>query len=200
MAERDINRDINREMHRKVIPNYPLCGQRVQVEIVIARSREMNMTFTCWGKSYDFYITAMRSGGFSRIARLIITYYSDPEHFHRASIANVEEARALFGEIVDPDTQNFNCTHVQKRNCQFRLCFDILAQLQQIFEEHQRHILDYAVWYRENKAGPDPSYDDQVMLLTCHCIVHADFMSNVSFKLASFPRAPVTALDYNDES
>ena len=54
---------------------------------------------------------------------------------------------------------------------------DIMRHLDQIFTAHKRSVLDYAVWYREKKHKDADTYAHFIQLVTCHCIVHADFLA-----------------------
>ena len=77
-------------------------------------------------------------------------------------------------------------TLIQKLNCIEQACKDILTCLEQIGSVHQRSILEYAVYYRENYSNPG-SYSEYITLLTCQSIGNNNFMApNIPWKLVEF--------------
>lgn len=63
---------------------------------------------------------------------------------------------------------------------------DIMCHLDQIFRANKRSVLDYAVWYREKHKDAD-TYAQLIQLVTCHCIVHADFLApGVTYDIVPF--------------
>ena len=63
---------------------------------------------------------------------------------------------------------------------------DIIRHLDQIFQANKRVVLDYAVWYRDKNKEVD-TYTQFIQLVTCHCIVHSDFLApGVTYPIVHF--------------
>ncbi|CAM9998072.1 unnamed protein product, partial [Ectocarpus fasciculatus] len=100
----------------------------------------------------------------------------------------------LFHEFVQRDVAQYGLrvedstamTVSQKLNCVEHGCRDFVTCLGQIGTVHQRSMLEYAVWYRELHVNP-ATYEQFITLMTCHCIVHNDFMApNVLWTVVEF--------------
>ena len=52
----------------------------------------------------------------------------------------------------------------------------MIGHVDRIWRKNKRSILDYAVYYRE-KYPQTETYAQYMSLVTCHCIVQADFLS-----------------------
>ena len=74
----------------------------------------------------------------------------------------------------------------QKINCIEQGCKDVISCLSLVCRVHPRSMLEYSVWYLESHSTPT-SYGEFITLVSCHCIVHNDFMApNVHWTLAEF--------------
>ena len=63
---------------------------------------------------------------------------------------------------------------------------DIMAHMDRIWRKYKRSVLDYAVFFRERHQAAD-TYEEYMSLVTCHCIVHADFLSpDVAWEVVPF--------------
>ena len=72
------------------------------------------------------------------------------------------------------------------RQCQMQAVLDIIRHLDEIWKANKRVVLDYAVWYRE-KHKEDDTYTQFIQLVTCHCIVHSDFLApGVTYPIVPF--------------
>jgi hypothetical protein len=66
-------------------------------------------------------------------------------------------------------------TASQKLNIIEQACKDITSCLGMIANAHQRSILEYCVWYRENHDFS--TYQSYLTKITSHFVVHEDFMA-----------------------
>ena len=155
--------------------------------------------FNLFGTTYTFTITKWSGRGF--------TPFLQKFHDH------TPRDEAQFGKLVtNAEGQPFpNLDMEQKWNClvQVRsylftvglLCscdrligtvamqpvMDIMKHLDQIFQQNKRVVLDYAVWYRESKHKETDTYAQFIQLVTCHCIVHSDFLApGVTYDVVPF--------------
>ncbi len=51
---------------------------------------------------------------------------------------------------------------------------DVIEHLDQILKTHQRSVLGYAVWYRDNRKAKD-TYAQYIQSITCQCIIDNRF-------------------------
>ena len=64
--------------------------------------------------------------------------------------------------------------------------FDIFKTLELILQVHGRAILDYATWYREHNKDKE-AYADYITLVTCHHIVHVNFLApSITWTIVKF--------------
>lgn len=133
------------------------------------------MEFTVGGMAYTFNIVRWGRRGFSRFLGCFFEHTPrDPEQF--GTYSEDEEGQP-----------SINMTTTQKLNAVIQACKDIMECTNMIILEHQKSVLDYAVWYLE-KHGSWEIYSKYITMLACNCIVDTHFIvPGVSFKVITFP-------------
>jgi hypothetical protein len=154
-----------------LVVTIPITDREVTANIHTARST--SISFIYMRTPYQFDITKWSGQGVRKLTELFFAHTArDPGTFGTA-ITYDDQERAT----------SLPLTPTQRRNVIFQASIDILTCLSKIVHVHQRQVLDYAVWYREQKAKGD-SYRSYITLITCHCIVHSEFMSgSVQYEL-----------------
>lgn len=126
------------------------------------------ISFLYLGSPYTFVITKWSGQGMRRYLEL----------FHGHSVAR---PAALYGHIDSHGVWVGETQH--KRLCVLTGCVDVMICLSKIISTQRRMVLDYAVWYRE-KIGDYETYSRFITMMTCHNIVHSEFMSgDVTFTI-----------------
>lgn len=151
-----------------------LLGCATDVDVRIANTYRTSADFNVLGATYTFTFDKWRS-------RQMTPFL---QRFH----AHVPRDVATFGRITENDegvpAVCMDLTH--KIAAVTQAVKDVMTCLDQIGREHKRSMLEYAVWYRE-KHGEENTYSEFVIRLTCHCIVHSDFLApNVTWQLVQF--------------
>ena len=99
---------------------------------------------------------------------------------------------------IDPDTGDVassSSTADQNKSTVLRAIKDVFLYLDLLLHQQPRSILDYAVWYCEKKSSYLDSYAKYIQLVTCHCIVHSDFLAgDVRWEVLEFVPDPSTDL------
>jgi hypothetical protein len=143
-----------------------ISGRTVEALVEIRTiSRVTAINFNYGRREYEFDVTKWSGNGLSKLQKLFFAYAArDPD---------------TFGErVVDDDGYLVSrpLTSTQKRNIVFQASVDVMTTLSKIVTTHGRDVLDYAVWYRENKKfEAEMGYSSYITMRTCHCIVHQDF-------------------------
>jgi hypothetical protein len=70
----------------------------------------------------------------------------------------------------------FNITPNQLTCIIIEAARDVFKYLNVLLNNQRKQILDYAVWYRDRFPSPE-SYEEYIQLVTCHCIVHSQFLA-----------------------
>lgn len=137
----------------------------VEFEVQVRVSFSATMDFTFLGRSYTFRI--WRTGGRSN-DKFIKGFHS---YTPRDNTAFGSVGADASGAIV------VRMSTDQKTRAVLQACKDIAACLDKILTVHMTSVMDYALWYREEHPE-DNDYSSLISLITCHCIVHAEFMSS----------------------
>jgi hypothetical protein len=116
--------------------------------------------FTYMRRSYHFYVTKWSGRGLQNFL----------VHFFNAAPRDPK----VFG-VMD-EFGEYKSGADLKRNCVAEGCRDIIRCLEKILVVQQGAIIDYAIWYRE-RVGEPRNYSQYITKLTCHCIVHEQFMA-----------------------
>lgn len=128
------------------------------------------LTFQYARRNYIFRISKWSGTAVNRYLHL----------FHRSDFARDAN---IYGALDVDDIHTG--TPQQRRNCVLRSSIDILICLGKILLEHQRMVLDYAVWYlnRRGHAGDEP-YEAYITAIVCRNIIDTEFTAgNVMFKV-----------------
>lgn len=137
----------------------------VEFNVEVKGSFGATMDFTFLGRSYTFRV--WRTGGRSN------------DKFIKGFHSYAPRDNATFGS-VGADASGALVVRMstdQKTSAVMQACKDIAACLDKILTVHMTSVMDYALWYREEHPE-DNDYSSLISLITCHCIVHAEFMSS----------------------
>jgi hypothetical protein len=134
-------------------------------------------SFNFLGRSYSFVIKKWMGYGFTPFMSTMLREYNN----------------GVFGTLdaVGTPTQ----TTEQRNAALTQAVRDVFLHLNQILRTHQRGVLEYAIWYRENRKSTD-TYAQYIQLITCHCIAHSDFMhglvrwEEIPFVMGALPDPP----------
>lgn len=156
--------------------NVFLSSTWVPVTLKVYATYVCIMDFSLYGQPYTFTIDKWRSKSLRKFLEMFHDYTSrDP---------------VLFGGIHTDSEGNssINMDVQQKVNAAMQGCKDVMGCLDKIAKHYQRSVLDYAVWYREQRPRrDDEGYSQFITLLTCHLIVHTDFLApHVQWDLVEF--------------
>lgn len=145
-------------LHKATI-RVSLLANDVDVDVTIMTTYTTILSFTFLRQPYTFNVTKWRSRGQLQFMQL----------FHE-----VPRDRTMFGSISDDEV--ITATLDQRIGMVMEAIRDIFRCFDRILATHQRAILDYAVWYREQPNTLD-TYSKYITMITCHCIVHTNFMN-----------------------
>lgn len=145
--------------------NSTILLSTVDVNYTIKATWEASLNFSMHGDAHSFFVTKWSRKGFSPFATMFFEYGPrDPN---------------IFGVITQDDegTPNFSgLTTTNKIAIIEQALTDIMTCLNLIVTKYKRSVIDYAVWYREKYPAYD-TYAKYITLLTCHLIVHTDFLA-----------------------
>eukprot|EP01031_Cornospumella_fuschlensis_P029531 gene29531-35642_t len=173
-----------------------VLGSIIPISITIENSFKATIDFTLCSSPYSFVVTNWQARGLRKHL----------EHFH--SVPGRDPVQ--FGFMIEqPDgTQEFYesntgitlnpdgtytiditvakpMTLFQKLNVVEQGCHDVLKCVNMIGEVHRRSILEYCVWFRENRVVTD--YSSLITMITAHCVVHSEFMApNITWQVVMF--------------
>ena len=149
--------------------NTSLTGESIILRVEIGIKYQAVVDFTYLRKPYSFTIDKWSGRGFSAFLLLFF------EH--------AERDPAIYGEIDEEGV--YNGSYRNKVACVAHAIKDVMHCLDQIVTAQGRSVLDYATWFRENHSYD--TYPHYITKVTCHCIVHSDFMAgNVRYELTLF--------------
>lgn len=160
-----------------------LLDSTVDVEVTINNAKSAVAEFGFLNHLYTFTMTKWQGTGLNQFMKTLIHASGDD----RYGTVN------RYGQV--------SSTGAQRRAAVMKAVRDVFRHLDEIVRKNQRGVMDYAIWYRENHRLLE-SYADYIKLVTCHCIVHGDFMNNsvryeeVPFR---FINDPVTLMIENAE-
>lgn len=133
-------------------------GQPVRVEVMVFNLKHATADFRYMNQMYSFELNAWKGRGFTPFSSKLVAAYGSGQGFGSIDAEGHVDASA--------DEKEASVLQAVK---------DIFRYLNQIVLHQGRSVLDYAVWYRENHKERD-TYEQTIQLVTCHCIVHSDFM------------------------
>lgn len=149
----------------------------VDVQFRTLGNQETYIDFVFFQHSYSFHITKWSRSGINRFCDAFVQHYGKGENNKYGE----EQADIVTGEPT------VVCRTVeQRKNCLRQAIRDVMETLGKIFIVHGRGVLDYAVWYRENKQD-ESNYDLYITRICCHCIVHSNFIApNADYTIVRF--------------
>ena len=153
---------------------------KVVVDFTIYQDNAADAHFVYLGSDYNFSMTRWKQKSFSAFRAKFHEVYTDTVKYGSTE--------------VDPDTGDVvtsSSTATQNKSTVLRAIKDVFLYLDSLLQQQPRSILDYAVWYRENKPTDLGSYAKYIQLVTCHCIVHSDFLAgNFKWEVLEFVPDP----------
>ena len=174
-----------------------LFGNSVNATIVIENTYKTSIEFNLFGLPYSFLITAWSSRGFKKYAELFhkakardATKYgliieNSAKNYQSEFLEDPTDIEALPDGSLVPKSTAKPMTTIQKLNIIETASINILECLDLIGLVHQRSVIDYCVWYRENHD--EDTYQQAITKLTSHCVVHTDFMApNISWQVVEY--------------
>jgi hypothetical protein len=174
-----------------------ILGNLTHVTITIDNTFKASIDFTLLGRPYSFTITSWASRGQQRFLETFHTINApkDP-HLYGVMVVSPDGSKAFYDDNTDINVQAdgsllvgpsaIALTKVKKVNSIERACRDIIICLNMIGQVHQRSVLEYCIWYREQPHTWN--YSETITHATASCVVHSDFMSpNIQWTLVEFP-------------
>lgn len=156
---------MNESPNCELVVELPIADSPVTATISLGRVTEIS--FNYFRMPYRFTITKWGGQGFATLVRLFF------QHCPRDPLIYGLYTTESHGYITSPAPSSS-----QRNNILFQAAVDVMICLSKIVAAHQRAVLDYAVWYREEYAKKEfDSYSTYITRIACHCIVHESFMS-----------------------
>lgn len=141
--------------------NVNLSNQQVNCVITVNNSWAVSVSFPYQSTNYDFMIVT-NNASFIKFLRLYIQETNDQRY-----------------GTIDPITDGVVTDSNMRDQFASLVVAHFFSCLDKIFATQGRHILDYAVWFRE-KIDSSSSYSLLVQKSVCHFIVHEDFISGTA--------------------
>jgi putative component of membrane protein insertase Oxa1/YidC/SpoIIIJ protein YidD len=144
------------------------------VTVAISQTWRTLADFSLYGLTYTFTMDKWRS---KKLASFLVKFHEhqprDPTTFGSVSVS--DDGIPIIA--VNPQ---------QKIATVLQAVRDVISCLGKIHCKYQRSIVDYAIWYREKHSEED-TYAELITRLTCHCLLHSDFMApNTQWELVQF--------------
>jgi hypothetical protein len=150
-----------------------LGGNKITVDYTIFQNNAAEAHFNYLGSDYSFPLTRWKQKAFSQFRTKFHVVYDDHKKFGSSYVT---------GDIISSDN-----TSEQNKQVVLRSIEDVFIYLDVLLHQHPRSILDYAVWYREKHCDKLDTYEKYIQLVTCHSIVHSDFMAgNIRWNIIKF--------------
>jgi len=91
---------------------------------------------------------------------------------------------AKYGKVDDIQLKDF--PHEKEKNIILQMCNDVIEKLNEILQQHQIMIQQYANWYRDeyydNLDESQQSYEPTISYIACCGIIHQNFMNKPKFQ------------------
>ena len=153
-----------------------LGGVNLSVDYKIFHNNAAEAHFNYLGSDYNFSITRWKQKAFSLFRSKFHEIYTDTVKYG-SSVVDYDT-----GDVISSENNSRQNTEIVIRSIQ-----DIFIYLDTILQQQPRSILDYAVWYREKHSDKLDTYEKYIQLVTCHCIVHSDFLAgNIRWETIQF--------------
>lgn len=138
-------------------------GTNVNINYKINGNKECITTFCYLGKLFEFKMSRWSKQGWTPFVTKFHEKHNDSSIYGSSS-------------MDDDGTPSISVTPEQLVNIIVKSSQDVFKYVDMLLNEHQKHILDYSVWYREKYPNPT-TYEEYIQLVGCHCIVHSQFLS-----------------------
>ena len=153
-----------------------LGGNNVIVDYAVFQNNAAEAHFNYLGSDYSFSLTRWKQKAFSQFRSKFHAVYDDHERFGSSCVDSDT------GDVISSDN-----TSEQNKQVVVKSIEDIFLYLDKLLHQHPRSILDYAVWYREKHCDKLDTYEKYIQLVTCHSIVHSDFLTgNIRWDVINF--------------
>jgi hypothetical protein len=138
-----------------------------RVDCKIHRDNAAHAHFFYAGKDHNFALTLWKAKSFAKFRSLFHRVYVDIDKFGSSEV-----------DVNTGDVVSSTNTADQNRNVVKQAIDDIFHLLHVILKEYPKEILDYAVWFCDKYAANlETNYSTYIHVMTCHCIVHGDFIA-----------------------
>jgi hypothetical protein len=153
-----------------------LGGVNVVVDYNVYQDNAALAHFVYLGSDYNFSMTRWKLKAFSAFRSKFHEVYTDSTKY------GTTDVDPNTGDVVSSTS---NAT--QNKLIVYRAIKDVFLHLDCLLQRQPRSILDYAVWYRERNSSNLDTYAKYIQLVTCHCIVHSDFLAgNIRWEVLDF--------------
>jgi hypothetical protein len=137
-----------------------LAGRNIGCMLSLKHSWALQVTFAYHGNAYAIDVTS-NNASFIKCLKYYIQQTGD----------------VVYG-ILDEATQGVLTSTAQRDGFSRVLAAHAMSCLDAVVVTQGRHVLDYAVWYRE-RTVPD-TYSSLIQKMICHFIVNEDFISGTA--------------------
>jgi hypothetical protein len=153
-----------------------LGGNNIIVDYAVFQNNAAEAHFNYLGSDYSFSLTRWKQKAFSQFRSKFHAVYDDHDKFGSSCVDTDT------GDVISSDN-----TSEQNKQVVVKSIEDIFLYLDTLLHQHPRSILDYAVWYREKHCDKLDTYEKYIQLVTCHSIVHSDFLAgNIRWDIIKF--------------
>ena len=161
--------------------NTTLGGCSIAVFVDISWTFKTRCQFDYLNERYTFVLKAWASNG----TKALVRFFHDAANRDAGQYGTLDRTKDLKKQEL------VLCADVlqQKRNIVQTAVEDIFLCLDKLYQKHRKHLLEYAVWYRDHYLNPDLTngYNEYITKLTCHSVVHSAFLaSDTKFEFVEF--------------
>lgn len=165
---------INETLMQAVTLRLTLMGVEIPVNIRVFSTYLTILDFSLYGSMHTFSIDKWRSRRFTSFFERFHCF-ADRDTDIYGSMETNEEGMHVFSANMD-----------QKVNAVMHAAKDVVLCLDKIGQHCKNSVLDYATWYSEAHKE-DSTYSEFITQLTCHLIVHNNFLSpNIDWVVIQF--------------
>jgi hypothetical protein len=143
--------------------NTVLGGVPIIVNYARFNNKECRTTFSYLGRLHEFKMSRWSGTGWAPFVTKFHVAHRDIVTFGSST-------------IDDNGMSTFDVTPEQLNAIVIESASDVFKYLDVLLISQQKQILDYSVWYRDRNPPPE-TYEEYIQLVTCHCIVHSQFLA-----------------------
>ncbi|KAJ3299507.1 hypothetical protein HK104_008696 [Borealophlyctis nickersoniae] len=154
--------------------NTSLGGVGIVVNYQVHADHKAKASFSYLSRSYQFNFTKWSRTKFTDFQEKFHHVYNDTANFGSSTMdAN--------GSVT------ISTTPAHQLNIVVQAIKDSFRYLDALLTVQQKAIIDYSCWYRERNGNTLSTYEEYIQLVTCHCIVHGEFLApNVVWAVTPF--------------